>query len=103
MTFGTRFDPRTVPMLFGVIVIPMTFLGGTYYAWTALSAVKLGAFSWLQTLVLVNPLIYVTEGFRAALTPAHHMHLYVIYPVLLSFTTVFLWQGLKGFRKRVLS
>ncbi|HEV3351483.1 MAG TPA: hypothetical protein VG076_01095 [Acidimicrobiales bacterium] len=103
MTFGTRFDPRTVPMLFGVIVIPMTFLGGTYYAWTALEPVKLGGFSWLQVLVLINPLIYITEGFRAALTPAHHMHLYVIYPVLLAFTTLFLWQGLKGFRKRVLS
>jgi ABC-2 type transport system permease protein len=103
MTFGTRFDPRTVPMLFGVIVIPMTFLGGTYYAWTALEPVKLGGFSWLQVLVLINPLIYVTEGFRAALTPAHHMHLYVIYPVLLGFTSLFLWQGLKGFRKRVLS
>jgi ABC-2 type transport system permease protein len=103
MTFGTRFDPRTVPMLFGVIVLPMTFLGGTYYAWTALSAVKLGGFSWLQTLVLLNPLIYVTEGFRAALTPAHHMHLYVVYPVLLGFCGLFLWQGLKGFRRRVLS
>jgi ABC-2 type transport system permease protein len=103
MTFGTRFDPRTVPMLFGVIVIPMTFLGGTYYAWTALEPVKLWGWSWLQTLVLVNPLIYVTEGFRAALTPAHHMHLYVIYPVLLAFSALFLWQGIKGFRKRVLS
>ena len=103
MTFGTRFDPRTVPMLFGVIVIPMTFLGGTYYAWTALSPVKIAGWSWLQTLVLVNPLIYVTEGFRAALTPAHHMHLYVIYPVLLGFSALFLWQGLKGFRRRVLS
>ncbi|MCU1448551.1 MAG: type transporter [Acidimicrobiales bacterium] len=103
MTFGTRFDPRTVPMLFGVIVLPMTFLGGTYYSWTALSAVKIGGFSWLQTLVLLNPLIYVTEGFRAALTPAHHMHLYVIYPVLLGFSSLFLWQGLKGFRRRVLS
>jgi ABC-2 type transport system permease protein len=103
MTFGTRFDPRTVPMLFGVIVIPMTFLGGTYYAWTALAPVKVAGFSWLQVLVLVNPLIYVTEGFRAALTGASHMHLYVIYPVLLAFTTLFLWQGLKGFRKRVLS
>jgi ABC-2 type transport system permease protein len=103
MTFGTRFDPRTVPMLFGVIVIPMTFLGGTYYAWTALSPVKVGSFSWLQVLVLVNPLIYVTEGFRAALTPSHHMHLYVIYPVLLGFCALFLWQGIKGFRRRVLS
>ena len=103
MTFGTRFDPRTVPMLFGVIVIPMTFLGGTYYAWTALEPVKLWGWSWLQTLVLLNPLIYVTEGFRAALTPAHHMHLYVIYPVLLGFSALFLWQGVKGFRRRVLS
>ena len=103
MTFGTRFDPRTVPMLFGVIVIPMTFLGGTYYAWTALSPVKLGAWSWLQTLVLVNPLIYVTEGFRAALTSEHHMHLYVIYPVLIGFCSLFLWQGLKGFKRRVLT
>jgi ABC-2 type transport system permease protein len=103
MTFGTRFDPRTVPMLFGVIVIPMTFLGGTYYAWTALSPVKLGGWSWLQTLVLINPLIYVTEGFRAALTHSTHMHLYVIYPVLTGFCALFLWQGLKGFRKRVLS
>ncbi|MBV8305387.1 MAG: ABC transporter permease [Acidimicrobiia bacterium] len=103
MTFGTRFDPRTVPMLFGVIVIPMTFLGGTYYAWTALSPVKVAGFSWLQVLVLANPLIYVTEGFRAALTPSHHMHLYVIYPVLIGFCALFLWQGLTGFRRRVLS
>jgi ABC-2 type transport system permease protein len=76
--FGTRFEPRTVPMLFGIIVLPMTFLGGTYYAWTRLAPVKVGGFSWLQTLVLVNPLIYVTEGFRAALTKSPHMHLYVI-------------------------
>jgi ABC-2 type transport system permease protein len=103
MTFGTRFDPRTVPMLFGVIVIPMTFLGGTYYAWTALSPVKIAGWSWLQTLVLINPLIYVTEGFRAALTPSNHMHLYVVYPVLVGFCALFLWQGIKGFRKRVLS
>ena len=27
LTFGTRFDPRTVPMLFGIVVLPLTFLG----------------------------------------------------------------------------
>jgi ABC-2 type transport system permease protein len=31
------------------------------------------------------------------------MHLYVIYPVLIGFCALFLWQGVKGFRKRVLS
>ena len=103
LTFGTVFDPRTVPMLFGVVILPMTFLGGTYYPWTALEAVKVGGFSWLQTLVLINPLIYVTEGFRAALTSSSHMHLYVIYPVMLGFCALFLWLGVRGFTKRVLS
>ena len=103
LTFGTRFEPRTVPQMFGVIVLPMTFLGGTYYAWTTLGAVKVGGFSWLQTLVLFNPLIYVTEGFRAALTRSTHMHLYVIYPVLVGFCALFLWQGVAGFRRRVLT
>ena len=103
LTFGTRFDPRQVPILFGIIVLPMTFLGGTYYAWTRLAPVKVGGWSWLQTVVCVNPLIYVTEGFRAALTKSAHMHLYVIYPVLLGFCCLFLWTGIKGFRQRVLS
>ncbi|MCU1374655.1 MAG: type transporter [Actinomycetia bacterium] len=103
LMLGTFFDPRTVPMLFGVVVLPMTFLGGTYYPWTRLGAVKVGGFSWLQTLVLVNPLIYITEGFRAALTTAPHMHLYVVYPVLLSLASFFLWRGIAGFKKRVLT
>jgi ABC-2 type transport system permease protein len=103
LTFGTTFNPRTVPMLFGVVVLPLTFLGGTYYPWTTLEAVKVGDFAWLQTFVLLNPLIYVTEGFRAALTTSTHMHLYVIYPVLVGFCALFLWTGIKGFKRRVLS
>jgi ABC-2 type transport system permease protein len=31
------------------------------------------------------------------------MHLYVIYPVLLGFTTLFLTLGLRNFRRKVLS
>jgi ABC-2 type transport system permease protein len=59
--------------------------------------------SWLQTLVLFNPLIYVTEGFRAALTRAPHMHLYVIYPVMIGLCALFLWLGVRSFRSRVLT
>jgi ABC-2 type transport system permease protein len=103
LTFGTRFQPRQVPVLFGIIVLPMTFLGGTYYSWTTLAPVKVGPWSWLQTFTLLNPLMYVTEGFRAALTKAPHMHLFVIYPVLMSFCAGFLFLGIKGFRNRVLS
>jgi ABC-2 type transport system permease protein len=103
LVLGTRIEPRNIPAMFGFIVLPMTFLGGTYYPWTRLSHVKVAGFSWLQTLVLFNPLIYVTEGFRAALTSASHMHLYIIYPVLIAITGLLLWQGIAGFRKRVLA
>jgi ABC-2 type transport system permease protein len=103
LLLGTRVEPRNISAMFGFIVLPMTFLGGTYYTWTALKHVHLFGFPWLQTLVLVNPLIYVTEGFRAALTTTSHMHLYVIYPVLLGICGVLLWQGIAGFKKRVLA
>jgi ABC-2 type transport system permease protein len=53
--------------------------------------------------VLINPLIYVNEGMRAAFTRAPHMHLYVIYPVVCAFAVVFLAIGLSNFRRRVLS
>ena len=103
LLLGTKFEPRNIGLMFGFIVLPITFLGGVYYAWTTLSPVKLGGFHWLQTVVLVNPLIYVTEGLRAALTKAPHMHLYVIYPVLLAACAVFLSLGISGFKKRTLS
>ena len=102
LLLGTAFEPRNIGLMFGFVVLPLTFLGGTYYQWTRLSPVKLGGFHWLQTLVLINPLIYVTEGMRAALTQAQHMPLYVIYPVLIGFCVVFLTLGLRSFRRRVL-
>jgi ABC-2 type transport system permease protein len=100
---GTRISPRNISVMFGFIILPMTFLGGTYYPWTSLAAVKVGGFSWLQALVCLNPLIYVTEGFRAALTSAPHMPLYVVYPVLTAFCALLLWAGIRAFHMRVIS
>jgi ABC-2 type transport system permease protein len=98
LSFGTRFEPRTVPMLFGIIVIPLTMLGCIYYPWKALGPVP-----WLQKLVLLNPLVYMCEGFRAALTNGAHMSLWAVYPAMFGFLVLFMWAGLSGFRKRVLS
>jgi ABC-2 type transport system permease protein len=103
LVLGTSFEPRNIGLMFGFIVLPITFLGGTYYEWTSLAPVTVGRWHWLQTIVLVNPLIYVNEGMRAAFTNVPHMHLYIVYPVLLGFTTVFLTAGLRKFRRRVLS
>jgi ABC-2 type transport system permease protein len=103
LLLGTTFEARNIGLMFGFIVLPLTFLGGTYYQWTRLAPVHVGAFHWLQTLVLVNPLIYVTEGMRAGLTSASHMHLYIVYPALGAFFVGFLALGLRNFRRRVLS
>ena len=103
LVLGTSFEPRNIGLMFGFIILPVTFLGCTYYPWTHLAPVKIGGFHWLQTVVLVNPLIYVTEGMRAVFTTAPHMHLYVVYPVMVGFAALFLTLGLRNFRRRVLS
>jgi ABC-2 type transport system permease protein len=103
LTFGTIFDPRTVPLLFGIIILPLTFLGGTYYAWTTLSPVTVGSIHWLQIAVLVNPLVYINEGMRAALTSSSHMTLWAVYPVLIGFCALFLWAGIRNFKRRVIA
>ncbi|HSC04032.1 MAG TPA: hypothetical protein VLC49_11955 [Solirubrobacteraceae bacterium] len=102
LVLGTAFEPRNIGLMWGFVVLPITFLGGTYYQWTRLAPVEVGGIHWLQILVLINPLIYVTEGMRAGLTSFSHMPLYVIYPVLIAFTAFFLALGLRNFRRRVL-
>jgi ABC-2 type transport system permease protein len=103
LVLGTSFEARNIGLMFGFVILPITFLGGTYYPWTHQAPVQVGGFHWLQTLVLINPLIYVNEGMRAAFTNAPHMHLYVVYPVMIGFGTIFLTLGLRNFRRRVLS
>jgi ABC-2 type transport system permease protein len=98
LTFGTVFDPRTVPLLFGVVVVPLTFLGCIYFTWQSLEGIR-----WLQILVLANPLVYISEGLRAALTPVPAMPLVAIYGVMAGFTALFLALGIRGFKRRVLS
>jgi ABC-2 type transport system permease protein len=99
LVFGTRVQPFQVPALFALVVLPLTFLGATYYSWSTLSPIK-----WLKILVLVNPLVYMTEGFRAALVSAvPHMPLIAIYGALLGFAAALTWLGIAGFERRVVS
>jgi ABC-2 type transport system permease protein len=98
LLFGVIFDPRTLPLMFGIIVVPLTFLGCVYYQWSALEEIR-----WLQILVLANPLVYICEGARAALTDVDHMSLWAVYPVMISFTAVMAAVGVTRFRSRVVS
>ena len=50
--------------MFSAIIAPMMFFGCAYYPWRGLDAVPV-----MKYLVLINPLVYVAEGMRGALTP----------------------------------
>jgi ABC-2 type transport system permease protein len=99
LTMGTRVKPPQVPLLFAIVVIPITFLGAVYYPWPSLAPIK-----WLQIAVLVNPLVYMCEGFRLSLTVGvEHMPIWAIFVGLVGFTVALAWVGIDGFRRRVLS
>jgi ABC-2 type transport system permease protein len=99
LTIGTRVEPRQVPLIFSLLVIPMTFLGAVYYPWQSLTPLP-----WLKWGVLVNPLIYMSEGLRMSLTKGvPHMPAIAVYAAIIGFTAVFLKLGIDGFKKRVLS
>ena len=98
LTIGTSVQPKQIGLIFGVVVVPITFLGCVYYPWAALTHIR-----WLQYGVLVNPIVYMSEGLRAALTPSAHMPEWMILTMLVFFLALLTWVGMKGFARRVLS
>ncbi len=99
LTIGTLVQPKQIGLIFGVVIVPITFLGCVYYPWAALSSIK-----WLQIGVLINPIVYISEGLRAALTPTTgHMPKDMILAMLIFFFALLTWIGLRGFANRVLS
>jgi ABC-2 type transport system permease protein len=99
MLLGTLMDPRKMQMLFAAILLPATMLGCVYYPWAALHNIR-----WLQIAVLVNPMVYMSEGLRAVLTPGvAHMPMWAILLVLVGGTAIFGYLGARTFTRRVLN
>jgi ABC-2 type transport system permease protein len=100
LTIGTSVQPKQIGLIFGVVVVPITFLGCVYYPWAALGQ----QLRWLQYGVLLNPIVYISEGLRAALTPTMgHMPDVGILGALVFFMALLTWLGMRGFRRRVVS
>jgi ABC-2 type transport system permease protein len=93
---GTAIQPQQIGLMFGVILAPMIFFGCAYYPWQGLSTVPI-----MKYAVLINPLVYVAEGMRAALTPtAPHMPLPIVIVALIVVTAIFWILGMRSFMKR---
>jgi ABC-2 type transport system permease protein len=97
LTIGTSVKPQQIGLIFGVVVMPITFLGCVYYPWAALKPLPI-----LQMSVLINPIVYMSEGLRAGVTTSPHMEKWLIVTMLCFFLALLTRLGVRGFYRRVI-
>ncbi len=98
MVLGTTVAPNRISVAFAVVLTPLIFTGSTFYPWAGL-----GRLRWFQVLTLANPLTYVSEGMRAALTPIDHLSTLAIGCGIVASLVVFGSLGVRGFTRRATS
>jgi ABC-2 type transport system permease protein len=96
LALGCSVGQTQIGLMFSMVLTPMIFFGCTYYPWSALAN-----FPILQKVVLINPLVYASEGLRGTLDP-QIPHLPIVAAVLglLIFDSLFLVLGLRQFRHK---
>ncbi len=99
LALGCSVQQTHIGLMFSLVVAPMIFFGCTYYPWSALDN-----FPILQKAVLLNPLVYASEGLRAALVPQfHHLPLLAVFAGLAGFNVLLLVVGIMQFHKKAVS
>jgi ABC-2 type transport system permease protein len=99
LALGCSIDQQHIGLMFGMVITPMIFFGCTYYLWSSLKP-----FPILQKAVLINPLVYASEGMRATLAPQFpHLSITVVILALLFFDALLLVVGLRQFEKKAVT
>src|ERR1700684_440904 len=99
LALGCTINQQHIGLMFSMVMTPMIFFGCTYYPWSALKT-----FPILQKIVLVNPLVYASEGLRGTLVPQFpHIPVVAVLIALTLFDTLFLTAGLWQFRRKAVS
>ncbi len=99
LALGCTVDQTHIGLMFSLVLTPMIFFGCTYYPWSALEH-----FPILQKIVLVNPLVYASEGLRGTLVPQFpHLSIVAVFAALLLFDGLLLGLGLRQFRGKAVS
>jgi ABC-2 type transport system permease protein len=99
LALGCSIGQTQVGLMFSLVLAPMMMFGCAYYPWQALSP-----FPVLKYAVLVNPLVYASEGLRGALVPgAPHIDTIIVIGVLAVVDFTMLFLGLKKFRSKAVS
>jgi ABC-2 type transport system permease protein len=99
LALGCSINQQHIGLMFGMVITPMIFFGCTYFPWSALKT-----FPVLQKLVLINPLVYASEGLRASLVPQFpHLATIAVLVALVFFDCLLLLLGLRQFDKKAVS
>src|SRR5215210_347242 len=99
LALGCFVSQTQIGLMFGMVLTPMIFFGCAYYPWSALAN-----FPILQKVVLVNPLVYASEGLRGTLVPQFpHLPIVAVLLALLIFDSLFLILGLRQFRHKAVT
>ena len=99
LALGCSMNQQHIGLMFSMVITPMIFFGCTYYPWSALANFRV-----LKYAVLVNPLVYASEGLRAALVPQFsHLSTVAILIALCFFDLLLLLLGLRQFEKKAIS
>jgi ABC-2 type transport system permease protein len=96
LTLGCSVGQTQIGLMFSLVLAPMIMFGCTYYPWSALESFPL-----LQYAVLINPLVYASEGLRGSLVPQFpHLSMLVVLGALLLIDVALLVVGLNRFYKK---
>jgi ABC-2 type transport system permease protein len=99
LALGCSIEQTHIGLMFSLVVAPMIFFGCTYYPWSALDK-----FPILQKAVLVNPLVYASEGLRGTMVPQYpHLPLWAVLAGLIFFNTLLLATGLRKFHGKAVT
>lgn len=99
LALGCSVGQTQIGLMFSLILAPLMMFGCAYYPWSALTP-----FPVLKYAVLVNPLVYASEGLRGALAPqVPHIRLLIVLATLVVIDIALLVLGLAKFRKKAVS
>jgi ABC-2 type transport system permease protein len=99
LALGCSVEQTHIGLMFSLVVAPMIFFGCTYYPWSALQK-----FPVLQKAVLINPLVYASEGLRGTLVPQFpHLPMLAVLAGLVFFNVLLFATGLRKFHGKAVT
>ncbi|HEY1183804.1 MAG TPA: ABC transporter permease [Bryobacteraceae bacterium] len=99
LALGCSVGATQIGLMFSIILTPMLMFGCVYYPWSFLRV-----FPGLQYAVLLNPVVYASEGLRGVLAPGvPHIATWITASALAAIDLGMIALGIKKFRRKAVS